>query len=88
MFKFKRYRLRVNDGDYVFILPDRGKAIASRNTRDGTARNAILQTIREAWEHNTAFPVKVGYMSRLRGYVTLDLYGEPLSVHDTEIIRA
>ena len=88
MFKFKGYRLRVRHGDYVFVLPDRGKAIARRNTRDGIALNAILRTIRDAWENNTAFPVQVGFTSRLRGYVTLDLYGEPLSVHDTEIIRS
>ena len=87
MFKLKGYRLRVQHGDYVYVLPDRGQDIARRNAKGSVERNAILRTIREAWENNTAFPVAVGFTSRIRGFVKLDLYGEMLSVHDSEIIR-
>ena len=88
MLGFRGYRLRVQDGDYVYVLPDRGVDIAKRNARDVKGRQAILRTIRDGWENNTAYPVKVSLLSRVRGYVNVDLYGETVSVHDSEIIRA
>ena len=88
MFPFKGYRLRVNDGDNVFILPDRAIQIAKRNARDATTRTGIVRTIKEAWENNTVFAARVGVTSRLRGYVHVDVFGEILSVHDTDVIRA
>ena len=88
MFSFKGYRLRVNDGDNVFILPDRAVQIAKRNARDADTRTGIVQTIREAWENNTVFAARVGWASRLWGYVYVDVFGETLSVHDSDVIRA
>ena len=88
MLKYKGYKLRVKNGDYVYILPDRGSDIAKRNSSDPLGQKDILSTVQEAWENNTAFAVKVGFMSRIRGFVELDMYGTTLSVHDKEIIRA
>ncbi len=87
MFAFQGYKLRVKDGDSVFILPDRAVKIAKRNARDAKTRDCIVRTIHEAWEKNAVFTTKVGLLSRLRGYVEVNLYGEMLSVHDSDVIR-
>ena len=81
----KDRKVRVCQGDKVWIRPDKAHDIASRSLSSKQEREFAIKLIEEEREPHT---VLVHMSSQFTGKLTVLFYGTSLTVYDSEIIRA
>ena len=81
----KTKKVRVCQGDKVWIRPDKALAIANRSLSSQNDRDWVIDLIKQEREPHT---VMVHMSSRWTGNLSVMFYGITLTVKDSEIIRA
>lgn len=81
----KARKVRVCQGDKVWIRPDKAREIAHRSLSSQHDRDWVIDLIQQEREPHT---VMVHMSSRWTGNLSVIFYGITLTVKDSEIIRA
>lgn len=81
-------KLRVSEGDEVWVLDTVAWKVARRNSTDGHDRSVIHTELVNAWNSGTGgYTVKLAPFSSNHLWFWVMWQGRKLRVHDSEVIR-
>ena len=81
-------KLRVTEGDEVWVLDTCAWKVARRNSSDGYDRSVLHTDMSNAWKSGCdSYTVKLMPMSCMHRWFWIEYNGRRLRVHDSEVIR-